>query len=590
MVDVAYYTFFHILSTAIRKLDFLALNWQNQAMQPLKPSTTPKTTAELKKAMEQLYQTESTREEKPFRYILYVRKSTDEKDKQLRSLGDQIIECRKFSESLGLKIVRIMKESESAKEPDIRPRFREMLELIKNDKADGIIAWHPDRLSRNMKEGGEIIDLIDKSIIRDLKFPSFTFENTTSGKMSLGITFVLSKQYSDQLSDAVRRGNRNSIQEGKWLTTAKHGYVKDKNQILRPDVGGSRNNFQLIKDAFKMKRQGKTLQEIAEYLNKNGYSRQQRKNRKKFEVFKMTVKDLSELLRDPIYVGVMMYGEELVDLTEVYNFIPMLEVEEFCTMNRIDKISKAFKATEKGISKGIKKAVLMNNIVICAYCDSKMNPAITPKAMKSGEKKQYYNFRCNTPGCKNQNKSIRAKIILDFAVRLLREQPFSSSDAYKGYVKEMQALWKKRLEQQVKQVGHLGAVVREAKRKRDETLELLRGEIDMEIQVVLKQEIKALTKDLKQYTAELKSLQTQLEQKNPDIVDSKRFFELFKILPSFIGKIESMEDLDWIMRKIFVNFTIKNKKVASYSLNAPFNGLVKAPKTTKFTSGAGNEI
>lgn len=121
-----------------------------------------------------------------------------------------------------------------------------MLEDIKKGKYEGIIAWHPDRLARNMKEAGEIIDLIDKQIIKELQFVSFTFENSTlQAKMLLGISFVLSKQYSDKLSDDVKRGMRRSTEEGKYLSKAKHGYYRDRNQILRPD--GS--NFVLLKDA-----------------------------------------------------------------------------------------------------------------------------------------------------------------------------------------------------------------------------------------------------------------------------------------------------------------------------------------------------
>ncbi len=47
-----------------------------------------------------------------------------------------------------------------------------------------------------MLEGGEIIDLIDQGIIKDLKFKTHFFTKDANGKMLLGMTFVLSKQYS----------------------------------------------------------------------------------------------------------------------------------------------------------------------------------------------------------------------------------------------------------------------------------------------------------------------------------------------------------------------------------------------------------
>lgn len=55
-----------------------------------------------------------------------------------------------------------------------------MLQDFKSGKYQGLIACHADRLARNMKEAGEIIDLVDKGIIRDLRFATSTFEKYTN--------------------------------------------------------------------------------------------------------------------------------------------------------------------------------------------------------------------------------------------------------------------------------------------------------------------------------------------------------------------------------------------------------------------------
>ena len=55
------------------------------------------------------------------------------------------------------------------------------------------MAWHPDRLARNMQDGGLIFGLLDdKEALRDLKFVTHYFTNDASGKMLLGISFTLS--------------------------------------------------------------------------------------------------------------------------------------------------------------------------------------------------------------------------------------------------------------------------------------------------------------------------------------------------------------------------------------------------------------
>ena len=131
------------------------------------------------------------------KYILYARKSTTDETRQVRSIPDQTKERLELADRLALTVVnrkRPIKETRSAKIPDRRPLFTQMVKDIKAGEYDAILAWHPDRLSRNMREGGEIIDLIDQGIIKDLKFCTHHFENTPSGKMLLGISFVLSKQ------------------------------------------------------------------------------------------------------------------------------------------------------------------------------------------------------------------------------------------------------------------------------------------------------------------------------------------------------------------------------------------------------------
>lgn len=59
------------------------------------------------------------KEPKELDYVLYARKSTEDKDKQKRSLGDQISECKELAERKNLNIAEVVKESQSAKEPKI---------------------------------------------------------------------------------------------------------------------------------------------------------------------------------------------------------------------------------------------------------------------------------------------------------------------------------------------------------------------------------------------------------------------------------------------------------------------------------------
>lgn len=82
------------------------------------------------------------------KYFLYTRKSSEDKDRQVQSIPDQISVMVKKSESLWIKIIHTFEEEMSAKSP-WRPAFNEMVQRIRNWEAEGIVSWKLDRLSRN---------------------------------------------------------------------------------------------------------------------------------------------------------------------------------------------------------------------------------------------------------------------------------------------------------------------------------------------------------------------------------------------------------------------------------------------------------
>jgi site-specific DNA recombinase len=161
-----------------------------------------------------------------YRYFIYVRKSTESEERQVRSIGDQLAELRDLVAKDELNVVDMLAESQSAKTKG-RPIFNDMLDRIEKGEADGIIAWHPDRLARNAFDGGRVIDLIDEGKLKDLRFSTFWFETTAQGKLMLNLAFGQSKYYSDNLSDNIRRSQRRKVSEGVWAWKAPVGYLNE---------------------------------------------------------------------------------------------------------------------------------------------------------------------------------------------------------------------------------------------------------------------------------------------------------------------------------------------------------------------------
>jgi DNA invertase Pin-like site-specific DNA recombinase len=160
------------------------------------------------------------------KYILYCRKSTDTEDKQVLSLESQENELRSLAEAHNLEIVEVLKESKSAKEPG-RPVFDQMLKTVASGKADAILCWKIDRLTRNPVDGGQIQWLLQTNKIKCIR----TFEKSfypNDNVLLMSIEQAMANQYIRDLSMNVKRGNREKLNRGEWPNHAPFGYLNDR--------------------------------------------------------------------------------------------------------------------------------------------------------------------------------------------------------------------------------------------------------------------------------------------------------------------------------------------------------------------------
>ncbi len=505
----------------------------------------------------------------PFRYAVYVRKSTDRSEKQERSIPDQIHACRRIASSLGLRCETIIHEEKSAKISDNRPKFRILLNEIMQGRYDGIITWSPDRLARNMKEAGEIIDMLDKGVIRDIKFANgHTFNNEPSGKMLLGIAFVMAKQYSDQHSQNIKRAVSRITAEGKVFDRAKHGYYKDKHGYPQPDG----ENWYLLKNAFSMRINEKLpLDDIAKWLTAQGYPLNTEHNTRRPIVINRTF--LSDLFRDPYYAGALIHGDQIINLVDKANFQPMLTVEEFDNLARENGLKKRFTLSEVIRPKGSVKADFLRGVVTCGSCNRIMSTGLTSKKMGNGEKVSYFYFRCDSPDCKYFSKSVRGKVILSAVKEFLASHTMNFEKGYAAYVREMHRIIEKRDKEIDREIKSFNQRMTHTRKDVLDSKELIKKENDTLLKSEYRKDLKEQLKQLEGFEGMLKELREEKTRQFEVVKTFEEFLELFQNLAKYIEKLTSMADLDDTIKKLFSNFVVEGKKVTQIKQNSPFGEL-----------------
>ena len=525
------------------------------------------------------------------KYVLYARKSTKGKNKKNRerqeqSIPSQLKACKDAANrDPKIHISKIIIEIESAKQPGARDKFNKIMEQIEVGVYDGIISYAPDRLARNMKEGGEIIDKLDRREIKDLRFATYSFENTPMGKMLLGVSFVLSKNYSDGLSVVVKRGNKAAIEAANFIGKFKHGYYKNKDGRLYPDTRNG--NWELIKNVFDMRLNDNTTGTmLAKYLNKNGYEIHRADGRHKY-VF--TDKRVSEMLRDPFYAGILVYGPQIIDLQEVYDFTPIIEPDDFLKINKADSfLNTNFRLARKALTPVGISANMMNGMIICNDCKESMSAGITKKYEGSGEDKKLIElrlfYRCDTEDCRFFNKSCRAKYVTDFIYDFLDKHKFTSREEYKHYLEDMAEEVERKTADITQEIRSLIRQRTEKTKDYENTKALIRDE---------PKEAEHFKDDLDELKADIKEINNDIETNEKlksELSDTKltyeEYLELFGKVTDLLKKTYYIDDKDAIIRKFFLNFTVQGEmqssgkqvkqwSVVDYELAEPFATFIK---------------
>lgn len=508
--------------------------------------------------------------QKPLRYVLYVRKSSEDAEAQAKSLPDQIADCKEYANNHGLLLVgEPIQESKSAKKSGNRPLFSQMLKDIEKGKYDAILAWHPDRLSRNSLEAGMVVDMVDNGIIKDLRFPTFEFHNDSSGKLTLNMLFALSKQYSEHLSESVQRGVDSNLEQGKSGGMPKWGYIRDDvSGYYKPD-----KNFKMIQKGWQMILNGASQMEVYRYWKMNNVERSTKLSRRNKHVrsYGVCESTANRIFHDPFYYGILEQGRNYVDLRVVTpNFKPMVTEEEF------DQVQKMFRKDRGSIQSSCyenqkathgKYFLPFRHLIKCSVCGHYLIPA-----RNRGHSGTYYlNFRCHNKACTRPKNNIRMHVIMD----QLYEEFGRISEKYDftSFVDDMSEYANKKMQELSVEKHELLGQKTQKQRKIDDLAEKY-AELDKESPKAVKDKLKKDMADLQNDVVNIDERIKQIEAKIKNPEKLRMTIEKFSnSLNSLINRLEKgdLVEKDILVRNMVSNLEIDAQKRVIYRYKSPFN-------------------
>jgi site-specific DNA recombinase len=199
------------------------------------------------------------------KYFLYSRKSSESEDRQVQSIEDQESSMKQIATRAGLEIVEILSESKTAKLPNNRLIYSEMIRRIRKGEANGILCWHINRLSRNPVDSGELSWLLQTGVIQSIQTAEKEYK-PDDNVLLMSVESGMANQFIIDLRKSSRRGMEGKADRG-WLPSrAPIGYLNDKatNTIIKDPL-----RFDIVRKMWDLMLTGRyTPHEIGDIASK----------------------------------------------------------------------------------------------------------------------------------------------------------------------------------------------------------------------------------------------------------------------------------------------------------------------------------
>lgn len=263
------------------------------------------------------------------KYVIYCRKSTEDKDRQVISIESQERELLDYAKKEKLNIYGVFHEEGSAHKRG-RPIFGQIIKLMEDGKANAFLVWQSNRIARNTADGGLVITYMDEGIIREVRTPFKTYANGSDDKFFLLLDFGMAKKSSDDMIVSMKRGHRTKILQGWRNGIAPLGYLNTKTEPKGQNyIKKDPERFDLVRRIFDyfLKENYSVRQLHKETIKWGLKTKQTRRQGNRY----LQISHIYRTLTEPFYYGSFWVKNDQTGEREIHkgSHPPIITEEEF---------------------------------------------------------------------------------------------------------------------------------------------------------------------------------------------------------------------------------------------------------------------
>lgn len=304
---------------------------------------------------------------------IYVRVSTQEQAAHGYSIGEQEDRLSKYAGAMQYDIVNVYKDEGFSGGTLDRPAMKQLINDIRAHKIDIVLIYKLDRLSRNVKNVLELVELFGEYGVTLFSLTENIDLSSPFGRAALKMSATFSELERDTITERMMLGKIAKAKSGKfsWSGNIPFGYRYDK-ATRHSEIDP--HEAEIVRRIFALYLDGYSFRSIYLMIIKE-YPEERLLNLKGGHSF------IADVIERPLYAGYFMFNEKMY---KAVNVEPIISYDTWIHANALRQ-SKPKKVTHS--------PYLLTGLLYCGKCGTRYSGKCS-WVYQNGVKYSSYSYGC----------------------------------------------------------------------------------------------------------------------------------------------------------------------------------------------------